>query len=117
MCCSRLGTVFLATKESGANKDHKERLFAKTGYETTLTKVFTGRYGRVIKSPFVADNADAKVAPYPLQSSFLAPLRKKYMEKGETDLMAYWAGQPTETLRYKSASELFVSVVNELHRS
>ncbi|WP_422349497.1 NAD(P)H-dependent flavin oxidoreductase [Flagellimonas sp.] len=113
----QLGTVFLATEESGASGVHKNRLFSKTGYETTLTKVFTGRYGRVIKSPFVADNVNTKVAPYPLQSSFLAPLRKKYAENGKMDLMAFWAGQPTEILRHKSAGKLFTSLVDELNVS
>ncbi|SHG56329.1 NAD(P)H-dependent flavin oxidoreductase [Flagellimonas flava] len=110
----QLGTVFLATGESGAPQHHKKRLFSETGYTTTLTKVFTGRYGRVIQSKFVDDHIKTEVAPYPLQSSFLAHLRKKYLERGDMDLMAYWAGQPTSKLKFTKASELFSSLVRDL---
>lgn len=111
----QLGTVFLATEESGAPLHHKKRLFSETGYTTALTKVFTGRYGRVIQSKFVDDHTKTEVAPYPLQSSFLAPLRKKHIERGSMDLMAYWAGQPTSKLKFTKASELFFSLVKDLN--
>ncbi len=114
----QLGTVFLATDESGASDHHKQKLLEKRGYQTTLTKIFTGRYGRVINTPFIEEFKDVKqLAPYPLQSSFLAPLRSKFEEEGNHDLMAYWAGQPTTSLQHQKAAELFTSLVKELNVS
>jgi nitronate monooxygenase len=110
----QLGTVFLATNESGASQYHRARMFTE-GYQTKLTKVFTGRYGRVISTPFVESfKKEDEVAPYPLQSSFLAPLRKKLEENGNKELMALWAGQPSAPIKYKSAAQLFKTLVKEL---
>lgn len=114
----QLGTVFLATDESGAPNHHKQKLLEKEGYQTTLTKVFTGRYGRVIQTPFIKKFKDVEqLAPYPLQSSFLAPLRRNYEEMGNHDLMAYWAGQPSTVLKFRKAEELFTSLVKDLNIS
>lgn len=110
----QMGTVFLATDESGVSQYHREKMFA-AGYQTKLTKAFTGRYGRVINTPFVENfKDDDEVAPYPLQSSFLAPLRKKLEENGNKELIALWAGQPSAPIKHKSATALFETFVSEL---
>lgn len=38
---AQIGTAFLATRQSGASKIHREKLFSKEARYTTLTKVFT----------------------------------------------------------------------------
>ncbi|KIJ55297.1 hypothetical protein M422DRAFT_219909 [Sphaerobolus stellatus SS14] len=50
-----VGTRFVASKEAGAPKLHKE-LVLKAGFEDTArTTIYTGRPMRVFKSPYVAD--------------------------------------------------------------
>ena len=46
----QMGTAFLATSQSNASQDHKDKLFTQDAKYTTLTKVFTGRLSRGIKT-------------------------------------------------------------------
>lgn len=111
----QLGTAFLATEESNASKEHKEKLLANTKFETKLTNVFTGRMARVITTDFVNERHD-KIAPYPIQSSFLSSLRKAAKEQGLLSYEAFWAGQPSTVLRHQSTSSLFESLLRDIER-
>ena len=110
----QLGTVFLATKESNASTLHKKQLLSKNLLDTNLTKVYTGRLARVITTHFSKEFNKKKLAPYPIQSSFLSSLRKKALEKSQLDYVAFWAGQPTTVLKYKSTNELFSALLKEI---
>src|SRR5690606_29055796 len=46
----QIGTAFLATAQSNATEDHKNKLFSFEARYTTLTKVFTGRLSRGLKN-------------------------------------------------------------------
>ena len=116
---AQLGTVFLATAASNAPDEHKEKLFAPA-YETELTKVFTGRLARVIRTPFsgaISAEEEHIIAPFPIQSTFLAHLRKAAKAMGIADYEAWWAGQPTTTLKHRSAEALFNALKLELEQA
>lgn len=111
----QVGTAFLATNESNATPEHKKRLLHNK-FETTLTKVYTGRLARVIKNRLTNDFKNSnkiKFAPYPIQSAFLSSLRKAAIEQNKWDYVAFWSGQPSSILKHDSAKELFDSMVNE----
>jgi nitronate monooxygenase len=112
---TQLGTAFLATQESNASQEHKNRLLSDKAYETRLTKVFTGRLARVISTDFVEETKEIKnLAPYPIQSSFLSALRKAGIEHDKTAFEAFWSGQPTTKLVFTTAESLFNSLVEEI---
>lgn len=112
---AQLGTAFLATDESNAPLEHRERLLSKKKFETQLTKVFTGRLARVIQTEFTRNmGKDMLTAPYPIQSGFLGSLRTKAKEESQMDFEAWWAGQPSNQLIHKSTSDLFKSLVEEV---
>jgi nitronate monooxygenase len=111
---AQIGTAFLATNESNASELHKSKLLTSETIKTDLTKVYTGRLARVISTGFSKENNNSKItAPYPIQSAFLSPLRKAAIEQNKLDLVAFWSGQPSSTLKYKSAKELFASLKEE----
>ncbi len=110
----QIGTAFLATRQSNATKDHKDRIFSKEGKFTVLTKVFTGRWSRGLKNRLTEDlkNVQDLMAPYPLQGKFMEAL-KLYpaTENTASDLKAYWAGQSAALLTYRDAEELLKALI------
>lgn len=111
---AQIGTAFLATKESNATALHREMLFSKQAEYSVLTKSFTGRLGRGISSklaheiPFKQD-----VAPFPLQSQFLSPLRAAAIAQGKQDMFTFWSGQIAPILKHTSAAELMNALISE----
>ena len=109
----QMGTAFLATKESGAPPPHKEALLSKNSFQTALTKVYTGRWARAMLNEFVEDFRDYNemALPFPFQSNFISAIRKAALKDNKTQYLAFWAGQPSSTLRFTNTSDLFHSLV------
>ena len=113
---AQIGTAFLATNESNASTIHKSKLLSNEPIKTDLTKVYTGRLARAISNNLSKDfekKNNERIAPYPIQSAFLKPLRKISIEQNKLDYVAFWSGQPSSILKYKSANQLFNSLVYE----
>jgi nitronate monooxygenase len=115
----QIGTAFLATNQSNATQDHKDKLFSEEAKYTTLTKIFTGRLSRGIKNRLTEELKEQEnlLAPYPLQSKFMGYL-KAYpaTSNSNPDFKSYWAGQSAALLKHKDAHELLVSIVNEMNK-
>lgn len=115
----QMGTAFLATSQSNASEDHKDKLFTSDSKYTTLTKVFTGRLSRGIKNRLTEElkNHENLFAPYPLQSKFMSSL-KAYPATADSnpDFKSYWAGQSASLLKLRDAKILIETLVNEMNR-
>ncbi|MGH1338123.1 MAG: NAD(P)H-dependent flavin oxidoreductase [Aureispira sp.] len=111
----QMGTAFLATESSNASSLHKQLLLSEEILKTRLTKVFTGRLARAIATNLsTALMQEKKVAPYPIQSLFLSPLRKKALENKELGYSAFWAGQPSSPLTHTTVEDLFIALLTEV---
>jgi nitronate monooxygenase len=113
----QMGTAFLATSQSNASQDHKDKLFTPEAKYTTLTKVFTGRLSRGIKNRLTEElkNHESTFAPYPLQSKFMG-LLKAYpaTANANPDFKSYWAGQSASLLKHRDAKMLIENLVSEM---
>ncbi len=113
----QMGTAFLATTQSNATQDHKDKLFSQDAKYTALTKLFTGRLSRGIRNRLIEElkGKEDFLAPYPLQSKFMGYL-KAYPATANSnpDFKSYWAGQSAPLLKYRDAKALIESLVNEL---
>jgi nitronate monooxygenase len=113
----QIGTAFLATSQSNASQDHKDKLFTSDVKYTTLTKVFTGRLSRGMRNRLTEElkNHEDLFAPYPLQSKFMG-LLKAYPATTDSnpDFKSYWAGQSASLLKHRDAKILFDTLVNEM---
>lgn len=116
----QMGTAFLATNQSNAAQDHKDKLFSDEARYTTLTKVFTGRLSRSIKNRLTEELKDKEnlLAPYPLQGKFMGHL-KAYPATADSKspFTSYWAGQSAPLLKYKDANEIIQSIVSEMDKT
>ena len=115
----QMGTAFLATTQSNASQDHKDKLFSSDAKYTTLTKVFTGRLSRGIRNRLTEElkNHEDLFAPYPLQSKFMG-LLKAYPASTDSnpDFKSYWAGQSASLLKHTDATILMETLVNEMNK-
>ncbi|RYU92988.1 nitronate monooxygenase [Emticicia agri] len=115
----QIGTAFLATTQSNATQDHKDRLFAPDARYTILTKVFTGRLSRGLKNRLTEELKDKGhlMAPYPLQGKFMGHL-KAYpaTSSSNPDFKSFWAGQSASLLKYKDAKVLIEALVQEMNQ-
>lgn len=115
----QMGTAFLATSQSNASQDHKDKLFTSDAKYTTLTKVFTGRLSRGIRNRLTEElkNYEDLFAPYPLQSKFMS-LLKVYPATVDSnpDFKSYWAGQSASLLKHRDAKILMETLVNEMNK-
>jgi nitronate monooxygenase len=111
----QIGTAFLACDESNATGMHKSMLFGEAGRHTALTRNFTGRLARSIRSRFVAETShpDFAVLPYPVQGWLLKPLVQAAIAKGRADVIPLWAGQGAHLLRHTKATDLMAALVAE----
>jgi len=111
----QIGTAFLATEESGALPVHKEFLFSEAAKSTTLSRAYTGRLGRGITTDITGEllYATDQTLPFPLQTTFMAPMRKAALEQKKHELVFFWCGQIAPILKYKSATALMKSLIEE----
>jgi len=112
----QMGTAFLATNQSNASQDHKDKLFSPESKYTALTKIFTGRLSRGIRNRLIEElkGKEDLLAPYPLQGKFMNYL-KAYPATANSnpEFKSYWAGQSASLLKHRDAKVLIESLVKE----
>lgn len=115
---AQLGTVFLATDESGASEAHKAQLVAESARHTALTKVFSGRLARGIRNQFMEEMAsqEAALPPYPIQNWFTQPIRRAAAQTGRPEYLSLWAGQAAPLSQRRPAAETFEALVAQTER-
>ena len=111
----QMGTAFLACPESGAHPAYKALLSQGSEIATTLSRVFTGRHGRVLRNRLVNElhTCEADLPGFPLQLFLTQDLRQAAAERGLTDFMALWAGQGCHLCEERSATELIAAWVEQ----
>lgn len=111
----QVGTAFLVCDESNASSLHKEMLFSKESRHSVLTSSFTGRLGRGMRSRLATDlqGLEDEIAPFPLQTLFLSPLRVAAIAQHKLDMVMFWGGQIAPVLKHTSAAELMDSLISE----
>lgn len=112
----QIGTAFLATKQSAITKEHRDKLFSSESRYTTLTKLFSGRLARGIRSRLTEElkGKEELLAPYPMQSKFLSSLRTSLMKNHKSEYITFWSGQSAPLIKHNDATELFQSLVSAL---
>ena len=87
-----VGTALLRADESGASATHKAALADPARTETVVTRAYTGRPARGLRTSFI-DRYDA-IAPtgYPAVHYLTSPLRSAAAAAGDAERVHLWAG-------------------------
>lgn len=110
---AQIGTAFLACDESNALPIHRQMLFSEAAKYTTLSRAFTGRLGRGLTSRIAKDLSGKEFLPFPLQTTFMSPLRKAALDQQKWDMILFWGGQIAPILKHTKAKALMQSLIEE----
>lgn len=114
-----IGTGLLRTPEAAISTAWADAIGAADPSDTTPTRAFSGRLGRAIASPYVvAANSDAAPppAPYPVQRSLTAAMRREATAQNDIRAMQAWAGQSSKLAQAMPATELVQSIWADAQR-
>jgi nitronate monooxygenase len=108
----QIGTAFLRCPEASVAPAHRAALAAASDDGTRLTRLFSGRPNRVIRTGFTEELRDAEdlAAPYPTQITLMAPLRQS---AASADYAAFLAGQAAPLTREMQAADLVRTLAAE----
>ncbi len=98
------GTAFLRADEAGTAPVHRDALASDT--ETVVTRAFTGRSARALRSSWTDLFTVGAPAAYPHVHHLTKPLRDHGRSTGAPDLVHLWAGTGHASARAASAGEI-----------
>lgn len=113
----QIGTALLRTPEAKIASAWAEGLARARPEDTAVTRAFSGRLGRALRTDYVAatERADAPTPlPYPLQRSATGPMRAKGAQENDLAGIQAWAGQSAALAQAMPASEIVRSLWAEV---
>lgn len=108
----QMGTAFLTCKEAGTNRIYRRYLLEEQHRNTQLTKAFSGRWARSIKTEFTEKMAGKATLPFPVQNMFTTPMRQKASKIGNGEYQSLWAGTGFQKCRDISVKMLIDDLVS-----
>jgi nitronate monooxygenase len=114
-----LGTAFLTTSEA-ATPPAFRRLLARTPADgTRVSRVFSGREARLVRTDAVEElvGAGGPPAPYPLQLEVTRPIHLAGLQADDSSRLFALAGQGAALVREAPAADLVETLVAETERA
>ena len=103
------GSAFLLADEAGTSEVHRHALRERTG--TVVTRTFTGRSARALRTAWTDLHSDGAPAAYPHVHHVTAPLRAHGRATGQAELVNLWAGTGHAQARSAPAAEIAVGLL------
>lgn len=105
-----VGTLFVASDESGSSETQKEAYTSGRFDSTTLTRAFSGRYARGLTNDFIRKFSDAAPAAYPELHYITSPIRKAATAAGDPEAMGIWAGEGFAAAVRRPAADIIAAL-------
>lgn len=111
----QMGTAFMAADEAGTSAPYRARLLAAGEDATAITRAYSGRPARGIRTAFMDQVEDeaVPVPPFPLQNTLTRAMRAAAAGRGNADALSLWAGQGLRMLRTGPAGDLTRAFIEE----
>jgi len=112
----QMGTRFLATPESGAFPDYRQKIFNARDTDTVVTWQFTGRPARSIRNRFIEhlDQSGMRPLPWPYQAVAAEDIYRAAVTENMSEIAPLLAGQGAMLARpNQSAAQVVAEVVVE----
>lgn len=111
----QLGTLLLRSTESALLPFEKERLRLASESDIVLTKSFSGRYARGLKTTFSElFDSFSNILPYPYQNKLTAVLRKEAKKQENPDFVSLWMGSSRAAIAEGSTTEILTRLIREV---
>jgi nitronate monooxygenase len=113
-----LGTRFLTAQENDVFPGYRKSIFNSDGSNTTITKVFTGRYARSIKNEFIDEYTRSGQNPlsWPFQALAADDIYNAAQSTNNPNLFPLLAGQGIGNInnnKDQKASEIIQEIMSE----
>ena len=110
-----LGTAFIAAAESSAPPAYRRLLAATPANGTIVSRVFSGRDARLVRTDAVEELVASGVPPadYPLQLELTRPIHSSGLDHDDPARLFALAGQGAALARELPAAELLATLVAE----
>ena len=110
----QLGTAFLGCPEAGTAEPLR-RVLGEAGDTTVVSRAYSGRQARLVRTRLVdaIEDAAADPLPYPVQALLTADIRAAALAADRADLSLVLSGQAAGALRELPAAELVGALVRE----
>lgn len=108
----QVGSILLASQESGLLPFEKERLKNVTEKEIVLTRSFSGRFARGITNKYIQtlENSDS-ILPYPYQNKLTVELRRVSKVLNNPDFVSIWVGQSIHNYSSLSTEDILKNLI------
>lgn len=106
------GTAFLRCPEAGTNAVHRAALAGSA--PTELTRAYTGRLARGIRTRFMEEHGPTAPSAYPEVHHLTTPLRAAGREQGDPSVVNLWAGEAYPLAEERPAAEVVARLASEL---
>ncbi|MEQ8267403.1 MAG: nitronate monooxygenase [Parvibaculum sp.] len=109
----QLGTAYLVCPESNVHPVHRKALAEASDHSTVVTKIFSGRPARAIRTRLTEDMRwhEDSAAPFPAQRPMVAPLTSAGAKSGRAEFMQLWSGQAARLSKTEPAAEKTVRLM------
>jgi nitronate monooxygenase len=107
-----VGTLLLRSAESDASSVHRAALADPRFTGTAVTRAYTGRPARGLRTRFMDEHADAPLG-YPALHHLTSPLRKAAAAAGDAERLHLWAGTGFRAAREAPATEILRGLATE----
>ena len=117
---AQLGTAFVATDESLADKGYRAALAGDAANHTVMTRAISGRPARSLANRFTALGASVssrEIPAYPIAYDLGKALHAAGKAKGEFGFGAQWAGQGAPLSRPMPTAQLVATLAAELEQA
>jgi nitronate monooxygenase len=102
----QVGTALLLADEAGTNPVHRGALHNDEFTETTITRVFSGRYARGLTNAFIWEFDAVAPLGYPEIHYMTAPIRRAAVAAGDAHGTNLWAGTGFRSAQQVPAAEI-----------
>ena len=101
------GTAFLSTRESLASPYVRNVLIWTTAAHLTLTRLYTGRLVRALRSPLLdaLQDYEPRLPAWPAPEALMGPLTEAARRQGREELEAVYLGQSAGRSSWRTARE------------
>jgi nitronate monooxygenase len=114
----QLGTAFLVSSESGADRSWKNEILALTSDRTQVSRVYSGRPARGIRNLMMEtlETHIEELPGFPAMNSLTRAIRSAAAKSGDTGAQSLWAGQGAVLARAMPAGDLLRALADETGR-
>lgn len=114
----QLGTAYLLCPEAQVHPVHRKALSEASDHSTVVTKLFSGRPARAIRTRLTEDlhPYEHQAAPFPAQRPLVAPLTSAGAKSERAEFMQLWSGQAARLSKAEPAGEKTMRLIAEAYK-